>query len=219
MPGPKKDNNANMGGRQNGELPRSSVRSTRGSYGRFSGNRAGFQTDAAISNNRSGKERVLQRWVPDTDVPHHDSLEKPSGSGGKPWNQFAENEKLFGLTTDYDENIYTTAIDKNHPQYRERMAAAEKKAREIERSIASSSHVAEERVVDYIPGTGNSNENEEDKYVTIGCVMLGTNVNLLEQIQRSPPQRLPTPGGSREQIHASSEEGAGSSFYGQGSPD
>lgn len=127
------------------------------------GNRPGFRTDSAISNSRQGGERVLQRWVPDANDAIDDSLEATTSSGsGGGWDQFAENERLFGLKTDYDENIYTTAINKNHPQYRERIAAAERKAREIERSTAATAHVAEERVMDYVAGQGPE-ENEEDK--------------------------------------------------------
>lgn len=129
-----------------------------------SGNRSKFQTDAAISNSRFGNERVLQPWVPDASDAVDGSLEK-SSAGGSGWDQFAENERLFGLKTDYDENIYTTAINKSHPQYRERKAAADKKAQEIERSTAATAHVAEERVMDYVAGQqrGDEKENEEDK--------------------------------------------------------
>ena len=104
---------------------------------------------------------MLQRWVPDSNDGIDGSLEKSTNKGA--WDQFAENERLFGLKTDYDENIYTTAINKNHPQYRERIAAADKKAREIERSAASTAHVAEERVMDYVAGNDKPGENEEDK--------------------------------------------------------
>lgn len=91
-------------------------------------------------------------------------MEKPSTGGGG-WDQFAENERLFGLKTDYDENMYTTVINKSHPQYRERQAIADKKAQEIERSTAATAHVAEERVMDYVPGQqrDEEKENEEDK--------------------------------------------------------
>jgi PAB1-binding protein PBP1 len=88
-------------------------------------------------------------------------LEKSTSPGS--WDQFAANERLFGLKTDYDENIYTTAINKSHPQYREKVAAAERKAREIERSAPTTAHVAEERVMDYVGGNENDGENEEDK--------------------------------------------------------
>lgn len=84
---------------------------------------------------------------------------KPGAAG---WDQFAENERLFGMKTDYDENIYTTAIDRNHPQYKQRVAEADKKAREIERSVANNSHVAEERIVDNVAAEENGLD-EEDK--------------------------------------------------------
>ncbi|KAF9878527.1 pab1 binding protein [Colletotrichum karsti] len=126
------------------------------------GARSGFRTDTAISNNRPGSERTLQPWVPDSSDGIDGSLEKSSGGGA--WDQFAENERLFGLKTDYDENIYTTTIDKSHPQYRERMAAADRKAREIERSLATTAHVAEERVMDFVAGGNDQGGDEEDKY-------------------------------------------------------
>ncbi len=99
--------------------------------------------------------------MPDSNDTIDGSLEKSSSTGR--WDQFAENERLFGLQTDYDENIYTTAIDKSHPQYRERIAAAERKAREIEQSVPTTAHVAEERVMDYVAGNDKDGENEEDK--------------------------------------------------------
>ncbi|ODA81019.1 hypothetical protein RJ55_03981 [Drechmeria coniospora] len=126
------------------------------------GNRHGFRTDTAISNSRFGSERTLQPWVPDSTDGADGSLEASASKG--PWDQFAENERLFGLKTDYDESIYTTAINKNHPQYMERIAAAEKKVREIERSAPATSHVAEERIMDFVGTAGPGGENEEEKY-------------------------------------------------------
>lgn len=119
-----------------------------------------FRTDAAISNSRLGAERDLKRWVSDTGNEVDGSLEGPGNQGR--WDQFAENERLFGIKTDYDENIYTTTIDKNHPEYHQRLAAADRKAREIERSTASTAHVAEERIMDFVGG--DDNRDEEEKY-------------------------------------------------------
>ncbi|PQE19119.1 hypothetical protein CJF30_00007478 [Rutstroemia sp. NJR-2017a BBW] len=127
------------------------------------GNSSGFRTDSAISGSRGQGERVLQRWVPDKPEETDGSLESAGRGRVGPWDQFAENERRFGLKTDYDENIYTTTIDKSHPLYKQRVAEADKKAREIERSTAMNSHVAEERIADHT----DSNENgldEEDKY-------------------------------------------------------
>ncbi|KAM0276931.1 hypothetical protein ACHAQH_006262 [Verticillium albo-atrum] len=125
------------------------------------GSRGGFRTDAAISNSRFGAERTLQPWMPDSTDGMDEGLE--TSNNKVPWDQFAENERRFGIKTDYDENIYTTAIDKNHPKYRERMAAAEKKAREISGSQAATAHVAEERIMDFGGGDDRGGD-EEDKY-------------------------------------------------------
>jgi PAB1-binding protein PBP1 len=164
----KKDNGALAGGKgdgrgQNGKKhgPKCLILATANVVG-SAGNRTGFRTDTAISNSRFGNERVLQPWVPDANDIADGGLESSGNSGH--WDQFAANERLFGLKTDYDENIYTTAIDRSHPQFRERIAAAEKKAKEIERTAPTTSHVAEERVMDYT-GTGGEDDNEEDKSV------------------------------------------------------
>lgn len=139
-----------------------------------SGPRGGFRTDAAISNSRLGVERTLKPWVPDSTDEIDGSLESSTNAG--PWDQFAENERRFGIKTDYDENIYTTAIDKNHPQYRDRMAAAEKKAREIERSVPTTAHVAEERIMDHVAGDGRG-DDEEEKYLKRSYLRLETHAD------------------------------------------
>lgn len=131
----------------------------------FKGNRAGFQTDTGISGGRLGEKRELQRW----------DAGGPSSNGGldggledakdnKPWDQFAVNEEKFGVQTDYDENIYTTSIDRSRPDYNEKVARAEKLARRIEGTAANSAHAAEERVVDHVGGADDGLD-EEDKYV------------------------------------------------------
>lgn len=69
------------------------------------------------------------------------------------------NERLYGIKTDYDENFYTTAIDRSSPLYKQRSAAAEKLAREIEASSAMNAHVAEERGLT-LPDDSGANEEE-----------------------------------------------------------
>ncbi|CAK7265971.1 poly(A)-binding protein binding protein [Sporothrix epigloea] len=127
------------------------------------GQRSSFRTDTAISNSRAGGDRNLKRWVGDGSADLDGSLESAPTSGGK-WDQFAENERLFGLKTDYNENFYTTAIDRSHPQYSERFAKADRAAREIERSAPTTAHVAEERVMDFAGGQDQGGDDEEDKY-------------------------------------------------------
>ena len=55
------------------------------------------------------------------------------------WDQFQANEQKFGLKSDYNENIYTTTIDKSNPLYRQREAEAERIAQEIEGTSADNS--------------------------------------------------------------------------------
>jgi PAB1-binding protein PBP1 len=97
--------------------------------------------------------------MPETPLDSSEGLSLEDSTG---WDQFAANEQRFGIKTDYDENIYTTAIDKSHPKYKERMAAADKIARDIERSAPTTSHVAEERIMDFAGGRDQGGD-EEDK--------------------------------------------------------
>lgn len=133
---------------------------------RIIGTANSFRTDGAISGARNqGEGRTLQKWQPDGPAETDGSLESASlrSSSGVVWDQFAENERRFGIKTDYDENIYTTTIDKSHPQYKQRMADADKKAKEIINKAASNSHVAEERIQDNVGG--EDGVDEEEKYV------------------------------------------------------
>lgn len=151
------------------------------------GTRPGFRTDTSISNNRPGSERILQKWQPDASGATDLSLES-SSSGA--WDQFAENERRFGIKSDYDETMYTTAIDTSHPQYKQRLAEADRKAREIQSTAAFNSHVAEERVMDYAGGNDKAGD-EEEKYSGVRREQEGgTNVNSTTSAQKyMPPAR------------------------------
>ena len=107
------------------------------------GSSTGFRTDTDISGNLALRERQLQRWTSNAENDVDLSLEG-SESGGA-WDQFKANEQLFGLKSDYDENIYTTRIDRSNPSYREREAAAIRVAQDIEGTSTSNTHVREER--------------------------------------------------------------------------
>ncbi|KAI0161498.1 hypothetical protein GGR57DRAFT_360147 [Xylariaceae sp. FL1272] len=134
------------------------------SSNKTNGTSSNFRTDSAISANHNRGERTLQRWVAPTGPNDVDmSLEGSSNGGGGQWDQFAANEKKFGITTDYDERFYTTAIDKSNPDLKARYAKADKIAKEIERSAPTTSHQAEERKMDYVGGN-DAGGDEEDKY-------------------------------------------------------
>ena len=84
----------------------------------------------------------MQRWQNPGETFEEMSL---NGGAETKWDQFETNERLTGLGTDYDENIYTTSIDRAQPSYKKRAAEADRKAREIESSTTTNPHVAEER--------------------------------------------------------------------------
>jgi PAB1-binding protein PBP1 len=125
----------------------------------FLGAAGGFRTDTEISGNYSTRERKLERWQPEPNNNVNLSLED-NGTGS--WDQFDVNKRLFGVGTNYDENIYTTAIDRSHPEYRIRAERAERLAREIESGGALNAHVAEERGKMTVDDSGI---DEEDKCV------------------------------------------------------
>lgn len=116
-----------------------------------------FRTDTDISGNSSRGERTLTKWQGPMDTSVDMSLGSDNSIGG--WDQFKDNEKKFGLKSDYDETFYTTALDKSHPDYKRREANAIRVAREIEGSTASNVHIAEERGLKY----DDSGLDEESK--------------------------------------------------------
>ncbi len=107
----------------------------------------GFRTDSDISQGaRSPRERPLQAWTPDPNhgthqpmIPNGGSLRNqddatfgPSANSGQPWDQFEANQQLFGVTATFNEEVYTTPLDRNAPDFKEREARAIKIANEIQ---------------------------------------------------------------------------------------
>lgn len=86
------------------------------------------------------RERELKPWDASADGNVDMSLSNANGHAS--WDQFETNQRLYGVKSDYDENFYTTSIDKSHPMYKQRLAAADRKAREIEGSGSSNVHRA-----------------------------------------------------------------------------
>jgi hypothetical protein len=142
-----------------------------------------FRTDSDISQKATPRrERDLQAWQSTSDpsslppgAPASstqfgvvDDLTFGPGSNNTSWDQFAANEKLFGVKTNFDEDVYTTKLDRSAADFKERERKAQRIANEIIGTATSNSHVAEERnfIVD------DSGLNEEDKY---GAVVRGTN--------------------------------------------
>ncbi|KAG2328128.1 hypothetical protein Bca52824_010856 [Brassica carinata] len=114
-------------------------------------------------------ERELQRWVPDEDVPDCPDLENVFDDPWKRgWNQFEVNETLFGVTSTFDEELYTTKLERG-PRTRELEEQALKIAREIEGESTRDLHVAEERGLQL---SGKFDIDEETKYSSV-CPLNG----------------------------------------------
>ena len=96
--------------------------------------------------------RELQPWVPsDTDPAEApESLLAASSHAGRgsrgsssSWNQFQVNQDKFGVTTSFDESIYTSKLDHSRSKYS--AAEADRLAAEIEGHVSGNAHLAEER--------------------------------------------------------------------------
>lgn len=149
-----------------------------------------FKTDADISGNTQHRERELHRWQPDESTDIGLGLEESTAGPSQGWNQFEANERLFGVKSDFDENIYTTKLDRDHPEYQRRAAAAAKIAAEIEGSSSLNSHIAEERGLT-IPD--DSGMDEEDKYSGVQrTIPVSPNPNRYTPPARRAPTGQPT---------------------------
>ena len=98
-----------------------------------------FRTDTDISGKgKFGRERELQAWQPEPDGAGSpsgrggdDLAFGPANSGNNSWDQFAVNEKLFGVKTNFNEDLYTTKLDRSAADFKERERKAQKIANEI----------------------------------------------------------------------------------------
>lgn len=141
-----------------------------------------FRTDTEISQTGTGPraQRELQAWQAPSDAPSYSQT--LAGNGGAPrgddltfgpgassgsWDQFVANEQMFGVTTSFDEDVYTTKLDRNHPDFKERERKAQQIANEIIGATSNNPHLAEER-----NQNDDSGVNEEDKY---GAVVRSAN--------------------------------------------
>lgn len=127
---------------------------------------ASFKTDTDISKGSIGSaERPLTAWKPDSEAPPVSvALDSASHKEGEPWDQFEANRKLFGVTTDYKDELYTTTVDKSLPNYSAREKEAARIASEIEKQATSNPHLREERN-QAAPSSGTT--DEETKYSSV----------------------------------------------------
>ncbi|KAJ7603781.1 hypothetical protein DFH06DRAFT_1256087 [Mycena polygramma] len=137
-----------------------------------------FRTDTDISQKKPApRERELQAWQPSSDAALNAPLGGSSTGGddetfgagaNRQWDQFNVNEKLFGVKTSFDEDAYTTKLDRSAPDFKERERKAQRIANEIIGAGTNNPHIAEERN----QNVDDSGVNEEDKY---GAVVRGNN--------------------------------------------
>ncbi|RID56635.1 hypothetical protein BRARA_F00065 [Brassica rapa] len=122
-------------------------------------------TDSSISQSTHvDLGRELERWVPDEDVPDCSDLENVfDDSWKRGWNQFEVNKTLFGVTSTFDEELYTTKLERG-PRTRELEEQALRIAREIEGENTRDLHVAEERGIQL---SGKFDIDEETKYSSV----------------------------------------------------
>ncbi|XP_027907708.1 polyadenylate-binding protein-interacting protein 3-like [Vigna unguiculata] len=105
-----------------------------------------IMVDSVISQSRHVETgRELQRWVPDEEDPECPELENIfDGPWNRGWDQFETNKMLFGVKSTFNEELYTTKLEKG-PQTRELEKQALRIAREIEGEETQDLHLAEER--------------------------------------------------------------------------
>ncbi|CAJ1950835.1 unnamed protein product [Sphenostylis stenocarpa] len=105
-----------------------------------------IMVDSVISQSRHVETgRELQPWVPDEDDPECPELENIfDGPWNRGWDQFETNKMLFGVQSTFNEELYTTKLEKG-PQTRELEKQALRIAREIEGEETPDLHLAEER--------------------------------------------------------------------------
>ncbi|KAL2534177.1 Polyadenylate-binding protein-interacting protein 4 [Abeliophyllum distichum] len=104
-----------------------------------------LMTDACISQSRHVEvERELEPWVPDEDDTGCPELENIfDNPWNRDWDQFEANETLFGVMTTFNEELYTTKLEKGPQKGLEREAM--RIAREIQSQETRDLHLAEER--------------------------------------------------------------------------
>ncbi|EEE56996.1 hypothetical protein OsJ_06742 [Oryza sativa Japonica Group] len=106
--------------------------------------RKDLMIDSAISRSHYPEERELERWAPDEGDSECIELEKYDRKGNRSWDQFETNAALFGVKSTFNEELYTTKLERG-PHMRELEKHASRIAREIEGEDTKDMHLAEER--------------------------------------------------------------------------
>lgn len=144
-----------------------------------------FKTDAETSAKQGAvTERKLIRWVPDEDLASAVALEQLS-ERAEPWDQFAVNKDKFGVESSFDEDLYTTPIDKSHPEYESRAKKAEDIAIKIHASSPNGNHhIVKERNFK----VEDIGIDEEDKYSSMKQASISTAAKYIPPSKRLPKE-------------------------------
>ncbi|GJN21073.1 hypothetical protein PR202_gb08521 [Eleusine coracana subsp. coracana] len=126
--------------------------------------------DSAISRTHYLEERELERWAPDEGDSECLELDKYDRKGNRSWDQFETNATLFGVKSTFNEEIYTTKLERG-PHMRELEKHASRLAKEIEGEDTKDIHLAEVSIY-YCLDLGKRliyldddlDHDEEDKY-------------------------------------------------------
>ncbi|WOL14204.1 polyadenylate-binding protein-interacting protein 4-like [Canna indica] len=121
--------------------------------------------DSVISHSHHADiERELSPWIPDEDDPQCPELENTfNRTLDRNWDQFETNETLFGVKSTFNEEIYTTKLEKG-PQMKDIERVASRIAREIEGEDTRDFHQAEERGFYF---DGDTGLDEETRYSAV----------------------------------------------------
>ncbi|KAL6491748.1 Polyadenylate-binding protein-interacting protein 3 [Orobanche gracilis] len=124
-----------------------------------------LMTDSCISQSRHVEMgRELEPWIPDENDPVCPELDNIfDGPWNRSWDQFEANATLFGVKSTFNEELYTTKLERG-TQMRELEREATRLAREIEGEDTHDLHLAEERGIQL---HGNLEIDEETRFSSV----------------------------------------------------
>ena len=108
---------------------------------------SGAGGDASLEGQGSGSGASSMNWRAKKSPASGGSATGVSGNMNESignWDQFAANKEKFGVKTTFDENLYTTKLDRDNIDA-SKFQEAERIAREIESQTTTNIHLAEER--------------------------------------------------------------------------
>ncbi|RLN08125.1 polyadenylate-binding protein-interacting protein 4 isoform X1 [Panicum miliaceum] len=135
--------------------------------------------DSAISRTHYLEERELERWAPDEGDSECIELEKYDRKGNRSWDQFETNAALFGVKSTFNEEIYTTKLERG-PHMRELEKHASRIAREIEGEDTKDIHLAEER------GLSLGDDLDHDEEIKYSAVRRDTDNSKYKSFTNAP---------------------------------